>query len=244
MNEDNIPVTPDNGSNENSNPPGNGAEIQLTVPFADQSKDIFTGLIETLKLVLLKPTYFFKNYQMGGAIGKSLLFAVIVGWFSGTISLLLAKVSDPDWSEMIRKIFPELENLGNAAPPSQFQSILSFIMIPVGIMIGLFFISLIFHGVMSLLQGANRSFETTFNIVAYASASSLLRIIPVIGGPASAIYGIVLNAIGLSEGHRTDRWKGVVAALIPYLLCIICLLAFFQAMGGVDGLTEFIRNSQ
>jgi len=65
---------------------------KLTVPFEDPTKEFFTGLFETMKLVLFEPTRFFRDYKLDGSIARPLLFAVMIGWTAATVSAMWGTV--------------------------------------------------------------------------------------------------------------------------------------------------------
>ncbi len=243
--DDNAPAAP---------PPGaEGVEPQkLTVPFEDESKDFFTGLIETIKLILFKPSYFFRNYNFDGAIGKPLLFAVMIGWTMSVVNAMWLNITKTSvisilsnrilvrFQEFAQEHMPEAEGIdwdqmSGGGTSSDF--IWTLIFAPLGIMLGIFFMAGIYHLFLLIVKGANRRFETTFNVVAYGAVSHLANIVPFVGDIISIIYAMVLGIIGLSGGHNTERWKATTAVFGPYVLCLVCctlpvLLFIVPRLGG------------
>ena len=64
----------------------------------------------------------------------------------------------------------------------------------------------------------------------------MLQLIPVCGGVIAAVWGIVVNCIGLARAHETDTGRAVLAILLPVVGC--CGLAFVLVfmVGGLAGL--------
>jgi len=52
----------------------------------------------------------------------------------------------------------------------------------------------------------------------------VLQLIPVCGGVIAAVWGIVVNCIGLARAHETDTGRAVLAVFLPIILC--CGLGF------------------
>ncbi len=226
----------DDKMQDSSPPEESGDETeQLIVPFEDPSKEFFTGLFETIKLILFQPTHFFKNYKLDGSIGKPLLFAVMIGWTTTIIGIIWGTIISESIFSVLREHLPDIEGVDweqFGAGTSSLDAILGVIFAPIAIVIGLFIISGIYHLFLLMVKGANKNFETTFNVVAYGMVSHIAEIIPFCGGIISWIYGIILAIIGLTEAHKTDSWKAVFAVFGPILLCCICCLLIVLVLGG------------
>ncbi|MCP5107808.1 MAG: hypothetical protein GY950_30750 [bacterium] len=220
-----------------------GPEIEkLIVPFEDKSKDFFTGIFETIKLVLFQPTEFFRNYKLDGPIGRPILFAVIIGWVTTIISIIWGRLISASMFNVIQRFLPDVEGadwdkLG--AGSGSLDAILGVIFAPVGILIGLFIAAGIYHLFLLLFKGANKKFETTLNVVAYGMSAHVAEIIPLFGGTIAWIYGIVLAIIGLTEAHKTDSWRAVAAVFAPFVLCCLCCVFIVLVLGGTGFLAQF-----
>lgn len=215
-------------------------EQLLVVPFEDSQHDFFNGIVETVKLIFMDPTHFFRNYRMdgGGSLGKPILFALVMGWISAIAGMIWDRIFGNTLIQLLQKYVPELEEydqFGQSAMPQVFEIIIGLIAATVGIVVGLFIAAGIYHLFLMIMKANNKRFETTFCVVAYASVSSLAGVIPLIGGLISAVYGIVLNVIGIKEAHRTETGKALFAVLGPLLLCCLCcaIFAFILVSSGV-----------
>jgi hypothetical protein len=101
----------------------------------------------------------------------------------------------------------------------------------------LFVGSAIIHLCLMLLGGATSGFEGTFRTVAYADATSLVRIVPVCGDLIYLVYCLVVTIIGVSEAHRISGVKATAAVLLPAVLfCCCCAAGIAIAAGGLASL--------
>ena len=213
-------------------PGGNaGSRPRGVVPFEDPSKGFFGGMLETIKLVLFQPTRFFSEYRMDGSIGRPMVFAIVVGWFAVAIGLLWGLLLNASVMTMISQYIPASEFSSEQFLPQYMLttafSIISLILAPIMIVIGLFILAGIYHLFLLMVGGATRGFETTFNVVSYRSATKLFNVVPFCGGLIAWIYGLVVSIIGLYCAHETDGWKGAFAVLAPFILCCCCIALIY-----------------
>jgi hypothetical protein len=220
-------------------------ESKLTVPFEDKKKDFFSGMFETMKLVLFSPTTFFSNYKFESSIGKSLLFAVLIGWFSTAVALVWSNLFQVSIMKYVQQFVPQNQGvdfnqfMGGSQIGMLVGSIFGFFIAPVAVAIGLFIYTAIYHLFLMIVKGADKGFETTFNVVAYGSATNIFKIVPFAGGLITFFYSIVVYIIGLSNAHNSEGWKGAFAVLAPIVFCCCCfiLLAFVFA-AGIGGMAQ------
>lgn len=216
---------------------------KLLIPFEDSSENFFSGMFSTMKLVLFSPTHFFSNYKLDGSIGRSLLFAVLVGWFSAAVAIVWSSIFQASIMQAIQQYVPRNQGIdfNQFMGGSQFGmivgSIFGFFIAPVAVVIGLFISTAIYHLFLMIVKGANKGFETTFNVVAYGSAANIFKIIPIAGGLITFFYTLVIYILGLSEAHETEGWKGAFAVIAPVIFCCCCLLLgillFAAGIGGM-----------
>lgn len=189
--------------------------------------------METTKQVLGSPTSFYEAMPAAGGIGSPLLYGVIVGWL-GVVAATL-------YSTLFQSIVAP--GVGAFGENAQFAALLAFtegwggfvlqaILAPVGLVIGLFLASGIFHLMLLILGGAREDFEATFRVVGYAQATSVLMVVPFCGSFVGGVWSLVLYAIGLSKVHRISGGKAAAAVLLPLaLVCCCCglLIALFAS---------------
>src|SRR4029079_16985655 len=111
------------------------------------------------------------------------------------------------------------------------------ILAPLAIVICLFIVAGIVHLFLMIVGGANQPFETTFRVLAFTQGSTgVLQLIPVCGGVIAAVWGIVVNCIGLARAHETDTGRAVLAVVVALVICcggpiILLMVVGFGAWG-------------
>jgi len=242
-------MNPEDNNQGINETPGPLPERQV-VPFEDPAKDFFTGLFETLRLVLFQPTHFFKSHKLDGAIGRPLLFALLVGTVSNLISLLWGLLVSESVLKYLGRFserfseggrFGDLD-LGRWQMTSQsIEFALEAILTPLGVVIGLFIMAGIYHLFLMIVKGARKNFETTFNVAAYGIAAQVALVFPICGSLVATVYGIVLGIIGLTEAHETESGKAVFAVLGPFILCCVCCILLLMFIGGTASLAPLFK---
>jgi len=210
---------------------GGSSTSRKTVPFEDPAKGFFGGMLETIKMVLFQPTAFFGEYRMDGTIGRPMVFAVVTGWFAAAVGVVWGLLLNASIMSMVSQYVPAGELSREQVLPQYLLtttfSVISLIIAPIMIVIGLFILAGIYHLFLMMVSGANKGFETTFNVVCYRTAAKLIAIIPFCGGVVAGIYALVVSIIGLYRAHETEGWKGAFAVLAPLVLCCCCIALFF-----------------
>lgn len=101
----------------------------------------------------------------------------------------------------------------------------------IGVIIGLFISTAIYHVCLMMLRGANYPFETTFAVVAYVTgATSLIQIIPICGQYTYGLIALVYAIIGLSAAQQISGGKAAAAVLLPALVCMVSVALVIGAM--------------
>jgi len=193
-----------------------------------QERGFFNAFIETLVMVLTKPSEAFTVMKREGGFGEPLIYAIIGGWVGGVISFL--------FSLGLHSVgfFADRHNAFTAMAGMGIGSAAIVILLPVLIVICLFIGSAVVHLCLMIVGGANQSFETTFRVLAFSQGSTgPLQIIPICGGLIAGVWALVCNCIGLARAHETDTGRAVLAVFLPLIVC--CGGVFTLAMFGVFG---------
>jgi hypothetical protein len=187
------------------------------------------GFVQTVAMVLTRPTEAFTVMRTEGGLGDPLLFGVIGGSIAAIIWTLLSAL---------------IHSLGLAAALSQQNSldtmlgasvggamlIVRLIITPILIVIGMFIWAGLVHVFLMMAGGANKTFETTFRALSFAyGATSLLAIIPCCGWMIACVWGLIADCIGISRSHQTDMGRAVLAVVLPVVICcggivVLCLM--------------------
>jgi hypothetical protein len=193
-----------------------------------QERGFFNAFIETLVMVLTKPSEAFTAMKREGGLGEPLIYAIIGGWVGGVISFLFSLgLQSVGFFAGRHDAFAAMAGMG-------IGSAAIVILLPVLIVICLFIGSAVVHLCLMIVGGANQSFETTFRVLAFSQGSTgPLQIIPICGGLIAGVWALVCNCIGLARAHETDTGRAVLAVFLPLIVC--CGGIFTLAMFGVFG---------
>lgn len=209
-------------------PPGDVAGPRL--PWEErQQRGFFDALVETIRLLITAPKDAFSRLCQDGDLTSPILYAVIVG-VVGQLFVLF-------WQMIVGSPLEYLgtpEGLAIAGGVGLFQAIFTLIVTPIIVVIFLFIAAGIYHLVLHLLGGLDSSpmgFEGTLKVTAYAGTAGLANVIPLLGWLVALVGSIILMVIGLTEAHRTDQTKAVLAVLIPMVLCCVCIIAAVVLFG-------------
>ena len=208
-------------------PPAGFPPASSSIPWERRDEiGLAAALIETTKQVLTGPTDFFRRMPVAGGVGSPLLYAVIIGYLGivasavySAVFMLVGGAARGSFGAFGDR--PEVARMVEAF--SGWGGIIGQLLFgPFGIVIGLFVSTAITHLMLMLLDGASQGFEATFRVRSYATAASVLAIVPFCGGAIGAIWSLVLCIIGLAEAQRIPVWKAALAVLLPIVLCCCC----------------------
>ena len=192
------------------------------------SKGLFHGFIETLQMVLTRPSEAFTAMKREGGVGEPLLYAVIGGTFGAVFAFAY------NFAFRSLALFPTrhtaFENMIGGV-----GLIFLLILMPLLIVIGTFIGAAIYHVSLMIVGGAKQSFETTFRVICFGGGSvNPLLVIPFCGGLVVLVWKIVVYSIGFARAHETDTGRAAVAVLLPLIVCCgggLLLLMMFGALG-------------
>jgi hypothetical protein len=206
------------------------------LPWEDRERlGFFPALFETIKLLVTSPTEAYARARVSGDYLSPILYAVIIGWVMAIISQLWSLLFQSTWITMVPADMRD--QIGPMMATSGASFLITLLLAPVFILIGLFIWSGILHLLVMMLGAHKQStsgFEGTFRAVAYAYTSSLAQLIPLVGGLIALVWMIILQVIGLVRMHRTTQGKAAAAVLIPIGLCCVCVIvAIVLAIGSM-----------
>lgn len=230
---------PQPGATSTITPSAAGSTSEIPAPRSGlpwdqrQEKGFFNAFIETLQMVLSKPTTAFTAMKREGGLGEPLLYAVIGGSFGLIVYFLYRFAFHLAWSFSGRPD-PFVHLLGGIG------WILLVIFAPLLIVIGIFINSAILHLCLMIVGGAKQSFETTFRVICFSLGSiDPLLVIPFCGVFIVAVWRITLSCIGLARAHETDTGRVILAVFLPLIVCcgggFLVAILFF---GGISALSQ------
>ena len=193
-----------------------------------QQLGLVKAWLDTVSLLISKPSEAFTMMRPEGGMTDPLLFGVIGGCAGAIVSILFQGV--------LQAIpgFGGANDFYHTIGVSQWAFFIIYaVLSPLLVVLGLFVGGAILHLCLMLVGGANRSFETTFRVVCFAAgAANLFSMIPICGGYIAGIYQIVLNCIGLSRAHPTTTGKALMAIFLPLIVCCVVCIVFGVVLGG------------
>jgi hypothetical protein len=213
-------------------PPITATGARAGLPWDDrQQKGFFSAFIETLQMVLTRPAEAFTIMKREGGFGEPLIYAVVGGSVGAIVSFLFSLLFHSFG------MFTDQRNPLGAMAGMGIGSIGFIILVPLAIVIVLFIGAGIVHLCLMIVGGANQPFETTFRVLAFSQGSTgVLQVIPVCGGLIAAVWGIVVNCIGLARAHETDTGRAVLAVFLPLVVCCGLTFVLLFMVGGLAGL--------
>ena len=194
---------------------GTSASVRAGLPWEHwREKGFVSAFIETLQIVLTRPAEAFSLMKTEGGLGDPLLYALIGGCLGAAVSLLFSL------GLQSVGLFGNRSNALGVMAGFGIGSFLLIILLPVFVTIGLFIGAAVIHVCLMIVGGANKTFETTFRVLAFSHGSTgPLQMIPVCGGIIASVWALVINCIGLARAHETTTGRAVLAILLPVIVC-------------------------
>jgi hypothetical protein len=198
------------------------------IPWEQPGYPVMKALFETIGLFFTRPREAFRRMPITPNIGRPIAYLILLGW--------VAIAAEQVYSVVLQSILPmndmfgmKMQEMGMAG--GAVRAVVVVILAPVLLLVFLFVWSGIVHVFLLLVGGANSGFLTTVRVLCYAGTSHLWGLLPVCGGLIGAVWGIVLQILGIAEAHRTTTGKAALAVLLPLLLCCVCVGIVFALMG-------------
>src|SRR2546423_2631653 len=156
------------------------------------SKGLFSAFIETLQMVVTRPSEAFTAMRREGGLGEPLLYAIIGGSF-GLVFYFIYQLAFQSLGVFANRSNPLAHLIG-----AGIGGVILIIFVPVLVAISAFLNAAILHVCLMIVGGAKQPFETTFRVNCFASGSVLpLVVIPLCGGLIAVILGVIHPCISL-----------------------------------------------
>jgi len=209
-------------------PPFGGAPV-TPIPWEEPGRPLINAFFDTIQLLYSRCSEAFARMPLNTEILKPIIFAILVGMIGAVAETIYSSI----WSLMAWNVFPWMEGKENPGFGVVGNFVLLFFM-PLIIPVLLVIASGITHVMLLLLGAGNRGWGATFRVSCYAYASALCQLVPVVGGLASGVVGLIFATHGLAVVHGTSRGRALAAQLLPAAVCCgllaLCLLIFGTAM--------------
>lgn len=179
------------------------------------------SFVDVVRRVVVKPAEFFSRMPRRGT-NAPLIFALICIEISTILGGLLRLTLGPQVVGGLR--FAEQMGYGVG------KFIAAIIFTPIGATIGLFIGAGILHLFVMLFVGeGNSGYEATFRVISYASVTSLVNWIPVVGG-LLGLYGLYLTILGIREMHATTTARAALVLVPVYCVVVVAGVIFLSRL--------------
>lgn len=203
-----------------------------SIPWEDKQNSFFTRLYKTALEVLSAPTAFFSklNRDVETSFVPSFLFFLIAGTITGVTAQILllpfnflgGLAGSTEASDLA------INSLGTGA-----GLVMMIVLIPVILCISYFINAGLQHLVLILLGEGEKKFSTTMVVYGYAAgATSVFQIVPIIGPLVYFAWLLIANSIGLTKAHDIPLFKGILAVVIPIVVCCGLVVVLIGAIAG------------
>ncbi|PTX92914.1 hypothetical protein DB345_14815 [Spartobacteria bacterium LR76] len=176
----------------------------------------FKALIETFRQIIATPVQTFRASAATSGYKRPLMFFTLIStlaiWVAFLYRVAIAQVNP----EMLAPTIPK----GMTQSDFLWSQASALPLVPLLVMIGTVISAAVFHGLLSVIGGTTRSFESTFRAFCYAGgAASIVQFVPICGGPLFFFAFSILMVIALRETHQISSAKATIGVVIPMLFC-------------------------
>lgn len=207
-----------------------GTPLDGPVPWEDPRLGFAAGIRETWRESLFEPARFFGRIRDEGTVLRPLLYFLLV-----TVATSLAALVWEAQGLTLAHMAGYVEAGGAAAAGPA----VSFVLSPVIAVVIALVLTVTFHLGALMVAPDRRGMGATARVVFYAAGPSVLAAVPILGPVVGAVWGLVLQVVGLREVHRTTIPRGVFMVFWPWLafaaLAVLAALLVAWVGGTVDG---------
>jgi len=206
-------------------------EEPKSIPWEQRDKyGFFNALWETWKESMFSPNQFFAKLPAKGGMASPLLYAVILGWIGAAFNQIYGLFISSFWMKILSR-FMDSEEMAMGFGLHGVIAVFAIFLAPIGIIIGLFIITGIYHLLLLIFGWAKNDFEATFRAVAYSEGASIIYLIPFCGDIAVSIWFMVLASIGIKHIQKTTGGQSALIVLLPIILLMCCVIALLLTFG-------------
>jgi hypothetical protein len=185
---------------------------------------------------LFTPTRFFLALPLRGGLGAPSRYVLLLTLVAATVATLLQEVllvlfggDHPDGFQVV---------LG-----SRLQRLLLLAAAPVLTWLAILLQAAVAYLVLRVGRDSGPTFEATFRVFAYAQSAGVFGAVPWCGTIAAAVYGLVLQTLGLTAALGVKPARAVAAVLLSVSTCTCVVLpcvvlpfgVFVGFLGGLAG---------
>ena len=185
-----------------------------------QETGIPKALLETIKMVLFHTDDFFRDHQVRPQYGDPFLFYFLINAAVQAVAFAVGLVVAPNSIPAMKGISP----------------VVMFAVSLVLVAAGIFISAAVFHLFVRLFGGRG-GFKGTFDVLAYAGATGIVSVVPVIGGLIAGIWAVIITIKGFVRVHDMSVGRAALAYLLLPLIFLVAAVAipnFYRAKVSAD----------
>jgi len=114
---------------------------------------------------------------------------------------------------------------------STLAAVLQLIFTPLLLLIGMFVMAGLIHGMLFIVGGAKQGFRATFRALAYSSAPGVWHLVPLVGIWVGIVWGLVVTVASLATCHGIGKGRAVFALVFPLFLLALMVSGFILLFG-------------
>lgn len=200
---------------------GSTSGIKNTIPWEEnEERGLVKAFLQTLRVVLLKPSDFFIHINEQINFFPAIMFALL--------ATALGTLGDLIWFNT----FPESSVYRTALKESLGANTIAYT--PLILILGLLLSSGYIYIITSLFKYRKFSFKTIFSAVCYAQGAAVLTIIPFIGITIMPVWSLVITLIMVARISKITILRSIAILILPIIfLFILILLPLMLFMGGL-----------
>lgn len=181
----------------------------------------FQGLIVTIKHAAMSPATFFGTMVGKAPLTRPLIFFVILGLFQAVMERLWYATLSNTLSTSIAD--PQLQNLLESI--SHDTNVFTTLLVtPFMLTIQVLILSGLYYLMFRFVRPDKADFKKLFRIMCYASAPTVICVIPIFGPIVASFFYLAWTVIGCKHGLDLP-WSRIFMAVAPlYLLAIALIL--------------------
>jgi len=177
---------------------------------------------------LMDPGGFYAGVPFEAPVMRPLLYFLIVTIVSAALSLFLSALGVS--SDFL------YESLGYEPMMEGGSTVINFWLTPfvsLGVLIAW---TLILHLFALILAPQRRGPGATARVLCYSVGPSIFTVVPIVGTLVGAVWGLVMQVVGIRAAHRTTTGRAVLIVILPTVLLGLTLFFLMLAALGLSSL--------
>lgn len=208
---------------------GGPAAAEGPVPWEDPDLGFADGIWWTWRESLFEPARFFGRIRDEGTVMRALLYFLLVTVTASFFTVV--------W-EARGLTFAHLAGYVEMGGAMAAGSAVSFVLSPFVAVVVALLLTVTFHLGALMVAPERRGMGATARVVCYAAGPSVLAVVPILGPAVGAVWGLVLQVVGLREAHRTTTPRAIFMVFWLWIAFVVfgVLLGLLAAwVGGAGG---------